>query len=77
MPSLLLNFLNNKFLNLAIDFLSYCVRTLTIEGTKCRLCDQVGYPFGFSSKLTKITTILFKHKEKIYESAHSSRFWIV
>lgn len=42
------------------------------------LCDIVTIPVNLTSKLTKITNnFFFKHKEKIYESGHSSRFWIV
>jgi hypothetical protein len=32
---------------------------------------------GLVQNLPKLQIILFKHKEKIYESGHSSRFWIV
>lgn len=44
---------------------------------KVRYVMQLGYPLILLQNLPKLQISLFKHKEKIYESGYSSRFWIV
>ena len=44
---------------------------------KLRYVMQLGYPLILLQNLPKLQISLFKHKEKIYESGDSSRFWIV
>ena len=44
---------------------------------KLRSVSSYNTLLGLVQNLPKLQIILFKHKEKIYESGHLSGFWIV